>query len=248
MSFQNTIAIITGASSGIGKATRHLLTARGCRVYNLDLAAPDGEPTDFFLPCDVRDKHQIRTAIAEVATREEHIDYLFANAGIHLFATMEETTDEQLENVVATNLFGSFYTVQAVLPHMKAQRRGSIVLMGSDQTFVGKASSSVYGLTKGAIGQLTKSTAIDCAPFGIRVNCICPGSIATPLIDRAVARFAGLYGIDPAQVYSDLDKVQPMGRLGKPEEIAASVAFLLSDESSFTTGSLLAVDGGYVCQ
>lgn len=248
MSFQNTIAIITGAGSGIGKATRHLLTARGCRVYNLDLAPPEGEPADFFLPCDVRDKHQIRAAIAEVAAREGRIDFLFANAGIHLFATMEETTDEQLENVVATNLFGPFYTVQAVLPHMKAQGKGSIVLMGSDQTFVGKASSSVYGLTKGAIGQLTKSTAIDCAPFGIRVNCICPGTINTPLIDKAVARFVELYGADPAQVYQDLDKVQPMGRLGKPEEIAASVAFLLSDESSFTTGSLLAVDGGYVCQ
>lgn len=146
------IAVITGAGSGIGKATRHLLTARGYRVYNLDLAAPEGEPADHFLPCDVRDKHQIRAAIAEVHRREGRIDALFANAGIHLFATLEETTDEQLENVVATNLLGPFYTVQAVLPHMKAQGKGSIVLMGSDQTFVGKASSSVYGLTKGAIG------------------------------------------------------------------------------------------------
>lgn len=248
MSFQNKIAVITGAGSGIGKATRRLLTDRGCRVYNLDLAAPDGEPADYFLPCDVRDKHQIRAAIAEVASREGRIDFLFANAGVHLFATMEETTDEELENVVATNLFGPFYTVQAVLPVMKAQGKGSVVLMGSDQTFVGKASSSVYGLTKGAIGQLTKSTAIDYAPFGIRVNCICPGTINTPLIDKAVARFSSLYGADPAQVYKDLDAIQPMGRLGKPEEIAAAVAFLLSDESAFTTGSLFAVDGGYVCQ
>lgn len=248
MSFQSKIAVITGAGSGIGKATRELLAARGCRVYNLDLAPPEGEPTDLFTACDVRNKQQIRAAIAEVHAREGRIDFLFANAGIHLFATMEETTDEELENVVATNLFGPFYTVQAVVPIMKAQGKGSIVFMGSDQTFVGKASSSVYGLTKGAIGQLTKSTAIDLAPFGIRVNCICPGTINTPLIDKAVARFSALYGADPAQVYKDLDTIQPLGRLGKPEEIAASVLFLLSDESAFTTGSLFAVDGGYVCQ
>jgi NAD(P)-dependent dehydrogenase (short-subunit alcohol dehydrogenase family) len=128
------------------------------------------------------------------------------------------------------------------------QKKGSIVLMGSDQTFVGKGSSSVYGMTKGAIGQLTKSTAIDYAMYNIRVNCICPGTIQTPLLDKAVDQFVGKTGLEREEVYSSLNTIQPIGRIGKPEEIAKSVKFLLSDESSFTTGSLFAVDGGYTCQ
>lgn len=248
MEWKNKVAVITGASSGIGSATCKLLISRGCVVYNLDLAAPADGPTAHFIPCDVRKREDIRNAIAQVHEREGRIDFLFANAGIHLFATMEETTDEDLENMVATNILGPFFTVKAVLPIMKNQGKGSVVFMGSDQTFVGKASSSAYGMSKGAIGQLTKSTAIDCAPFGIRVNCICPGSIDTPLIHKAVAHFSAVNHVDPAGVYEGLDKIQPLGRLGKAEEIAASVAFLLSDESSFTTGSLFAVDGGYVCQ
>jgi len=248
MEWNQKIAVITGASSGIGKATLELLRRRDCRVYNLDLPQPEAPPDEYFISCDVRHRHQIRAAIQEVFQREKKLDFLFANAGIHLFATMEETSDEQVDDLVATNLLGAFFTVQAVLPIMKAQGKGSIVLMGSDQTFVGKASSSVYGLTKGAIGQLTKSTAIDYAPHGIRVNCICPGTIDTPLLDKAVARFSALSGQNPADVYAGLNTIQPLGRIGQADEIAASVAFLLSDESSFTTGSLFSVDGGYVCQ
>ena len=120
--------------------------------------------------------------------------------------------------------------------------------MGSDQSFIGKGSSSVYGLTKGALAQLTKSTAIDYAPFNIRVNCICPGTIDTPLLHKSVAHFSSKSGKPIDEIDESLKTMQPMGRIGRPEEIARSVAFLLSDDSSFTTGSLLSVDGGYVCQ
>jgi NAD(P)-dependent dehydrogenase (short-subunit alcohol dehydrogenase family) len=173
---------------------------------------------------------------------------LFANAGIHLFATMEETTDDEFENLLAINIRGTFYSVKYVLPYMKAQNKGSILLMGSDQSSVGKASSSVYGMTKGAIVQLAKSTAIDYAKFGIRVNCIGPGTINTPLLHKAVDHFSQISGTDKAEVYKSLDGVQPWGRIGLPEEIAVTAAFLLSDESSFTTGALFPVDGGYIAQ
>ncbi len=247
MEWKNKIAVITGASTGIGKATKDLLRSKGVIVYNLDRNKPDENDNNFIL-CDVVKKENINAAIDGVLAKEKRIDMLFANAGVHLFATLEETTYEQLESIVAINILGVFYLLKKTIPIMKQQQKGSIVLMGSDQTFIGKASSSVYGMTKAAIGQLAKSTAIDYAPFNIRVNCICPGTINTPLLHRAVEQFVAKTGTAAEEVYRSLDGVQPMGRIGKPEEIARSVAFLLSDESSFTTGSLFAVDGGYICQ
>lgn len=248
MDWTSKIAIITGASSGIGQATKDLLRSKGCTVYNLDLALSDNQEAAHFVPCDVRNRNAVKAAVDEAFNKAGRIDALFANAGIHLFADMQETTDEKFDDVIATNIYGTFYTVRSVLPYMKAQRSGSIVLMGSDQSFVGKAKSSVYGLTKGAIGQLAKSTAIDVAPFGIRVNCICPGTINTPLLHKAVDRFVSLTNESKEEVYKNLDAVQPWGRVGRPEEIAAAVVFMLSNEASFMTGSLVPVDGGYVCQ
>ena len=248
MNWENKIVIVTGAGTGIGKATKDLLREKGSVVYNLDLTMPEDEQEPYYIPCDVRNRHQIKEAVEEVHKREKKIDMLFANAGIHLFATIEQTTDEQFDNLVATNIAGTFFTLKAVLPIMKRQQYGNIVLMGSDQTFAGKGSSAIYGMTKGAIGQLTKSTAIDYAPYNIRVNCICPGTIDTPLLHRAVDVYVERTATKKDDVYRELDKVQPMGRIGKPAEIANAVVFLLSDDNSFMTGSLVIADGGYVCQ
>lgn len=244
----NKVVIITGAGSGIGKATKELLRSKGAVVYNLDIAAGENELRAYFIRCDVRNRNEIKSAVDKVFETEKRIDWLFANAGVHLFANIEETSDEEFDNVVGINIYGCFYTVKYVLPYMKAARNGSILLMGSDQTFSGKAQSSVYGLTKGAIGQFTKSTAIDYAKFNIRVNCICPGTIDTPLLHKAVTRYASLNNESYNDVMKSLDAAQPWGRVGTAGEIATVVAFLLSDENSFMTGSLVSADGGYVCQ
>ncbi len=248
MEWNNKIVIITGASTGIGAATCELLCSKGAVVYNFDITAPSERSTGHFIQCDMRDRKAIRDAVQQVAAKENRIDMLFANAGIHLFATIEETSDEQLDNIMAINILGVYSIVQAVLPVMKRQQKGSIVLMGSDQALVGKASSSAYGMTKGAIGQLTKSTAIDYASYNIRVNCICPGTVDTPLLHKAVSHYAKISKVKEEEVYAGLNTVQPLGRIARPEEIASAVAFLLSDESSFMTGSLVSADGGYVCQ
>jgi NAD(P)-dependent dehydrogenase (short-subunit alcohol dehydrogenase family) len=242
------VAIITGGSSGIGKATKQQLRKNGPIVYNLDVMIDEDDLPEHFIFCDVRKRTAVKAAIDQVFQHEQRIDWTFINAGIHLFDSMENTSDEDFDNVIGVNIYGSFYTAKYVLAYMKVQRRGSIVFMGSDQSLIGKAQSSVYGLTKGAIGQLTKSTAIESAPFNIRVNCICPGTIDTPLLDKAVTKFAALNDMREAKVRELLDGLQPSNRIGKPEEIASVVAFLLSDENSFMTGSLVSADGGYVCQ
>lgn len=247
MNWKKTVTVISGASSGIGKATRQLLQMEGSIVYNLDSTPPNEEDLHF-INCDIRNKTEVSNAIKEIFLKEKRIDFLFANAGVHLFATLEETSYEQLEHIVSVNILGTFYLLKEIVPIMKLQKKGSIVLMGSDQSFVGKGSSAVYGMTKGAIGQLTKSTAIDYAAYNIRVNCICPGTIQTPLLDKAVDQFVNKTSQKKEEVYESLNSIQPIGRVGKPEEIAKAVKFLLSDDSSFTTGSLFAVDGGYTCQ
>jgi NAD(P)-dependent dehydrogenase (short-subunit alcohol dehydrogenase family) len=180
--------------------------------------------------------------------QEGRIDLLFVAAGVHLFANIEDTTIDEFEDVLAVNLKGHFYVLKEVLPVMKAQRYGNIVLMGSDQVFVGKGGSAVYGMTKAAVGQLTKSTAIDYAPYNIRVNCICPGTIDTPMLEPTVNRFHKVSGTPVADIYESLRTAQPIQRLGTPEEIAKAVVFLLSDECPFMTGALISADGGYTCQ
>ena len=247
MHWKNTITIISGASSGIGKATLELLRNEGSVVYNID-NNPPLEPDQHFIYCDVSNRANVEQVINDIFEKEKRIDYLFTNAGRHLFANIEDTSYEQLESLVGINIMGTFYLLKTVIPIMKQQQKGSIVLMGSDQSFVGKASSAVYGMTKGAIAQLTKSTAIDYAAFNIRVNCICPGTIQTPLLDNAVKQFVSKSGQESAAVYASLDIAQPLGRVGRPEEIARTVRFLFSDDSSFITGALIAADGGYTCQ
>ena len=247
MQWQNTVTVITGASSGIGKATLELLRKEGSLVYNLDNTS-SAQPDSYFIECDVSNRMNVEQAIKTIFAKEKKIDFLFANAGRHLFANIEDTSYEQLESLLGINLMGTFYLLKTVIPIMKQQQKGNIVLMGSDQAFVGKASSAVYGMTKGAIAQLTKSTAIDYATFNIRVNCICPGTIQTPLLDNAVIQFVNKSGQKAAAVYASLDSAQPLGRVGRPEEIAKTVRFLFSDDSSFITGALIAADGGYTCQ
>ena len=243
--FNDKVALVVGGASGMGKAVVHLLAGQGCRTHVFDIReTTDGE----FQLCDVANYDQVRQCVKNVVDREGRIDLLFVAAGVHLFADIEVTSIEEFERVLSINLKGPFYVLKEVLPVMRAQLYGNVVLMGSDQVFVGKGNSAVYGLSKAAVGQLTKSTAIDYAPYNVRVNCICPGTIDTPMVGPSVERFHQASGMPVDEIYDLLRKAQPIRRLGTPEEIGKAVLFLLSDDCPFMTGALVSADGGYTSQ
>jgi NAD(P)-dependent dehydrogenase (short-subunit alcohol dehydrogenase family) len=243
--FKGKVALVVGGASGMGNAVVHLLVGEGCRTHVFDVKAP---PEGSFQSCDIRDYSRVRECVQNVVKQDGRIDLLFVAAGVHLFANIEDTSIEEFERVLSVNLKGPFYVLKEVLPIMRKQQSGNVVLMGSDQVFIGKASSTVYGLSKAALGQLTKSSAIDYAPYNVRINCICPGTIDTPMIRPSVERFHQLSGTPIEGIYDMLRKAQPIQRLGTPQEMAKAVLFLLSDDCPFMTGALVSADGGYTAQ
>jgi NAD(P)-dependent dehydrogenase (short-subunit alcohol dehydrogenase family) len=243
--FEGKVGLVVGGASGMGNAVVRLLAREGARTHVFDIKpTADG----MYQACDIRDYDQVRRCVQQVVAEERRIDLLFIAAGVHLFASIEDTTIEEFERVLSINLKGPFYVLKEVLPIMRQQRSGNVVIMGSDQVFIGKGSSAVYGLSKAALGQLTKSTAIDYAQYNVRVNCICPGTIDTPMIAPSVQRFHEKSGMPIEEIYEILRKAQPIQRLGTTEEIGRAVMFMLSDDCAFMTGALVSVDGGYTCQ
>jgi NAD(P)-dependent dehydrogenase (short-subunit alcohol dehydrogenase family) len=243
--FEGKVGLVVGGASGMGNAVVRLLAREGARTHVFDIKpTADG----MYQACDIRDYDQVRRCVQQVVAEERRIDLLFIAAGVHLFASIEDTTIEEFERVLSINLKGPFYVLKEVLPIMRQQRSGNVVIMGSDQVFIGKGSSAVYGLSKAALGQLTKSTAIDYAQYNVRVNCICPGTIDTPMIAPSVQRFHEASGMPIEEIYEILRKAQPIQRLGTPDEIGRAVMFMLSDDCAFMTGALVSVDGGYTCQ
>ena len=256
----NKVVFITWWTSGIGFATVLVALREGARVVftgrNQEEADKLGgealkagySPDNFhFIQCDVTDTDALHAAVDGTVELYGKLDWVFANAGRHMVGTVEETTLEQRRTMFAVDVEGVFLTLKYTIPHLKKQGGGSIVTMWSDQCLIGKGSSSAYGAAKWAVGQLTKSTAIDYAADKIRVNCICPGTIDTPLARGAMQGFADSnFGGDFATWYAFLEKAQPIQRLWTAEEVAETVVFMLSDKPGFMTGSLISIDGGYV--
>ena len=236
--------IVTGGSSGIGLSVVKLFLANNYRVFNLDM-----QPSEFgeFCPCDITNLEQV-TKIIDGITQHHNVDTLVSNAGIHFSATIEDTSEEELDNIFSINVKGAYAAMKAVIPNMKQNQSGSIILISSEQALVGKPNSFAYSLTKTALASMAKTTALDYAAFNIRANAVCPGTIETPLYHKAIDNYCEKSGANKEEIHQEEAKLQPLGRLGQPEEVAEFVLFLASDKATFITGSLQVIDGGYTTQ
>ncbi len=250
---------ITGGATGIGAASVKKFIAEGWNVAFADineeaaraLAEEIGEPERLmFSVADTRDREAVKRAVDAAAERFGWIDSVFANAGIHRRNSLLDITDEELDLMIQTNIYGTFNTLRVAVPRLIEAGGGTVVINASDQWFIGKANSFGYGLTKGALGQITRGLSIDLGQYGIRVNAVCAGTVRTPLVDSLFQR---LEAADPEHVsaeklWAEENALYPRGRVGEPEEIAEVVYFLASDASSFCTGGHFLADGGLVAR
>jgi 3(or 17)beta-hydroxysteroid dehydrogenase len=241
-------ALITGAASGIGRATAALFHGEGARVAATDLNEAGlkalGEDADLTLAHDVTDEARWREVVDEVVAAFGRLDILVNSAGIAALGNIETTTLADFRKVNAVNAEGVFLGCREAVRAMK-ERGGSIVNLSSVAGIVGDASSFAYCASKGAVRLMTKSAALHCARAGyqIRVNSVHPSFAETPMVLEGIARAR-----DPERIRAGLMRAAPMGRMGKPEEVANMILFLASDESSFTTGAEFTVDGGLTAQ
>jgi 3(or 17)beta-hydroxysteroid dehydrogenase len=259
------VAIVTGAGSGIGRAAAMALAREGARVVLTDLAASAAEESAaairrhggeaIALAHDVGEEAQWAAVIAATQSAFGRLDVLVNNAGVAGKGPLAETSAEDWRALMRVNLDGVYFGTRAAMAAMQPDGGaragfGSIIMISSILGLVGGVRSAAYSASKGAVRLLAKSVALECAARGlrVRVNSIHPGYIDTPLIAAVLERRAQTDGTDVASLRSDLVALHPLGRLGTPEDIAAGIVFLASDESSFITGAELVIDGGYTAR
>jgi NAD(P)-dependent dehydrogenase (short-subunit alcohol dehydrogenase family) len=249
MKLESRVAIVTGAASGISRAVAIRFAQEGAAVMAIDSDPAGGMETvrqirdaggrAEFARVDVAKSEEVNRAVKDTIERLDGLDILFNGAGILAYGSVVETSEETWSKIMAVNLTGTFLLCKAAVPHMIAKGRGSIINVASTTGAHDAGPRAVaYVTSKGGVTLLTRAMAIDHARQGIRVNAICPGPTDTPMLRKAKTA-------EELDAFADSF---PMGRLGRPEEIAAAAAFLASDDASFMTGSLMFVDGGQTAE
>ena len=248
---------ITGGSTGIGAATVVKFVNQGWNVGFMDINVSEAEilmkklncpDRLLFVPGNICERKDIHNAVEQIVARFGRLNSVIANAGIHRRNTLLDIEDEELDLMIRTNIYGTVNTLREAVPHIIKAGGGTIVINASDQWFVGKAHSFAYGLTKGALGQITRSLSIDLGAYGIRVNAVCAGTIKTPLVDNLFAKFAKVDNCTIEQYWEEENKLYARGEAGQPEEVAEVIYFLASDAASFCAGAHYVVDGGLVAR
>ena len=253
MKCKDKVALVTGAASGIGGRAAVRLAMEGAKLFLMDVNEAGLEKTAeeirlfggqaIACPCDVSSEIAVKAAVAQAVEAFGRIDILVNVAGVQITKLLVDTTKADYDRMVDVNLGGTFLTMHEVLPLMKAQRSGAIVNCASELAFVGYHELAVYTATKGAMVSLSRSAALEAIPFGVRVNCVCPGATATPIFWEGET--------DPAKRQKMLDQVKvekPIGRLITTDEVANGILFLASEEASGVVGATLVIDGGFTAQ
>ena len=245
MRLENKVALISGGARGMGAVEAKLFAEEGAKVIIGDILEEEGRKVEaeineaggecVFVSLDVRSEEAWQNAVNEAVSRYGKLDILVNNAGIYRAHNVEETTSDEWDQVMDINAKGVFLGTKHAIPAMRDAGGGSIVNISSVAGLVGSRATSAYNASKGAVRLLTKSTAIQYASDGIRANSVHPGTIETPMTEGFLA--------DPSMRQDRMDRT-PIGRLGKPEDVAYGALFLASDEASFMTGSELVIDGG----
>lgn len=236
-------AIVTGGAKGIGKACAEVLAAAGYRVAILDkdesaAGIASAIPGDCrSLTCDVSSYEDVRRAFERFVKESGRLDVLVNNAGYHISKSVEHTTEQEWDFILATNLKSVFLCSKFAIPLLR-QSRGSIVNMSSMVGLVGQTNAGAYSASKGGIIAMAKGMALDLAPDGIRVNCVCPGWVSTPLVDDWFGQQR-----NPEESRRHIYALHPLGRISSADEVARAVLFLASEQASFITGIALPVDG-----
>lgn len=249
--FNGKVALVTGGSFGIGQATAVAFAARGAKVVIADwiedpeqqtiklIKAANPAAEVLFVRCDVSDKNAVRAMVEKTVAAFGRLDFAFNNAGIEgAMASTHECTEDNWDKTIGINLKGVWLCMKYQIPEMLKQGKGAIVNCASVAGLIGFPGLPAYVASKHAVVGLTKTTALENAKLGIRVNAVCPGVIHTPMIDRVTGK--------DKEVEKQYTNMEPVGRMGDPAEVAEAVIWLCSDAASFVTGHAMPVDGGWI--